>query len=196
MIEVEKRFKPTEEQLEKLLADSIFVEKKINHDVYYDFPDDRLFRNYVKFRSRNGNFEIKIEDRNLKNKNIKAELEIEDEEEIKKYFKTYDLKDFIKNNLVEIIDYKYKRKKYKKDEFTIDIDKTDFGFEVCEIELMVNNKEKVEEAKEKIKALARGYRFENQKSEGKRIEYLRNIKPEVYKILFPNEVKEFKFKMK
>lgn len=59
MIEVEKRFQPTEEQLAKLLADSAFLEKKVNHDIYYDFSDNKLFKSYVKFRSRNGNFEIK-----------------------------------------------------------------------------------------------------------------------------------------
>ena len=67
-----------------MLNDAQFQSKKINHDIYYDFPDYRLYKNWVYFRNRNGKFELKIGDDEMAG----VCEEIEDDEEIKKYFKT------------------------------------------------------------------------------------------------------------
>ena len=84
MIEVEKKFQPTKEQLAKMLADSEFIKEKDLHDVYYDYPDYKMFKAFVYLRNRNGRFELKIGDDEIEG----VSKEIEDEEEIKKYFKT------------------------------------------------------------------------------------------------------------
>ena len=60
MIEVEKRFFYTEEQLAALIEDAQFVSVKVNHDIYYDHPDYRLISKNIRLRSRNGVFELKI----------------------------------------------------------------------------------------------------------------------------------------
>ena len=79
MIEVEKWFQPTDEQLKRMVADSEFLGEVVNHDVYYDYSDFRIFKNYVKFRSRNGVFEVKIEIK-VDKRGQNAEKEIEEEE--------------------------------------------------------------------------------------------------------------------
>ncbi len=183
MIEVEKKFRPTEDQLTALLQDAEFLGEKILHDLYYDYPDYRLFKNFTYFRNRNGNFELKIGDDEIKG----VSDEIEEEENIKVFFKTEKpLPEFIERNLVPIIQWTTKRKKYRKGEFAIDIDNLSFGYECVEIELLVPDKSKVEEAKKKIAEFARQYDWELKDVPAKRREYFRLIKPDIYPELYPN----------
>ncbi len=175
MIEVERKFQPTEEQLEKLLEGAEFLGEKIIHDIYYDYPDFRFFTNQTRFRRRNNSFELKIK------KTVGAHIEIEEEEEIKKYLKAEDLEEFVKKNLILVTDYTNKRKEYKKGEFKIDFDEMDFGYRLCEIELMVEKEEEIENAQNKIINFAKEYNLELKKLPAKRMEYLRLFKPEIYK---------------
>jgi predicted adenylyl cyclase CyaB len=187
MIEVETSFQPTREQLAKLLEEAEFLGEKINHDIYYDFPDYKLFKEQVKFRSRSGAFELKIKTING------ASSEIEDEEEVKKYFNTeLPLLDFINKNMIVITDYVNNRKKYKKEDFSIDVDDIDFGNgvledKVIEIELMVENEAEIAEAKEKIANLAKKYNIEFKKIPAKRELYLRIHNPELCDQLYGKE---------
>lgn len=181
MIEVEKKFQPTEEQLAALLQDAEFVGDKVLEDKYYDYPDYRLFHKKIFFRNRNGEFELKLGD----DEGLGVSEELETEEEIKKYFKTdKPLKEFIQTNLVQIIEYVTKRKKYKKGEFNIDIDDLSFGFSCIEIEVMIDDMSKVEEAKSKIYKLVEEFGIEKKNLPAKREEYFRIMKPEVYKLLY------------
>ncbi|KKS05006.1 MAG: hypothetical protein UU82_C0002G0014 [Candidatus Nomurabacteria bacterium GW2011_GWC2_41_8] len=181
MIEVEKKFRPTDMQLKMMLEEAEFLGEKILEDFYYDYPDYRLFKNYVYFRNRNGNFELKIGDDEITG----ISDEIENEKDIKLYFKTKKpLPDFIAENLVPTIHYKTARKKYKKMEFAIDIDELDFGYKCIEIELLVSDKSKVQDAKRKIVEFAQHYNFEIKGVPAKRREYFRLVKPEIYKELY------------
>lgn len=181
MIEVEKKFRHTQEQLKAMLEGAEFLGEKILEDFYYDYPDYRLFKNYVYFRKRNGNFELKIGDDEIAG----VSDEIENEKDIKLYFKTEkSLPDFIAANLKPTIHYTTTRKKYKKGEFSIDIDSLDFGYECIEIELLVSSKLEVVEAKKKILEFAEGYKIETKDVPSKRREYFRIMKPEVFKELY------------
>lgn len=118
MIEVERKFRPTDEQLSLLLAESQFLKEVVNHDVIYDYPDYRLIKKGIRLRNRNGNFELKISGEDENSYSGSAATEIEDEEEIKKYFNiTLPITNFIKENLIEAIDIKTTRRKYKKGRF-------------------------------------------------------------------------------
>ena len=61
MIEVEKKFQPTEEELQKALEGAEFVAEKILADTFYDLPDFSYFKEAKRLRNRNGRFELKIE---------------------------------------------------------------------------------------------------------------------------------------
>lgn len=148
MIEVEKKFIPTEENLKILLTDAEFLGEVTNHDIYYDYPDFRFLKGNIAFRKRNGNFELKIQS------GSGIHEEIEDLEKIKEYFGTSDLEEFINENLISAIEYRTVRKKYKKEDFNLDMDETDFGYQVGEIELMVEKEEDVKIAEEKIQEFA------------------------------------------
>lgn len=188
MIEVEKKFKLTKGQLESLLRESEFVCTKDNHDIYYDYKDYRLLKSNIKLRNRNGNFELKIKT------STGVNIEIEKIEEIKKYFKIINLDNFVKENLQIIIDYKTTRNEYKNDEFIIDHDVTDFDYELCEIELMVNNNNEEEKAKQKILEFALAHNFNIDKVLSKRMEYLRRFKPDIYREIYCNKFNEIKMK--
>jgi len=182
MIEVEKQCQPTEDQLKALLQDAEFLGEKIDHDIYYDYPDYRLFKEDKRLRNRNGLFELKI------GESSGVSREIEKKEDIEKYFETKNLEDFIEKNLVPIIDYSAKRKEYTKGEFKITLDEMSFGFKVCEIEIMVEKEDQVKSAEEKIDNLAKEHNIEIKKLHTKRQEYFRLLKPEVYKELFSEKL--------
>lgn len=179
MMEVEKKFKPTEDQLQKMLDGAKFIEEIILHDIYYDYPDYRLLKKSVRLRNRNGNFELKI------GRGNGVAEEIENKKQIEKYFDIdYDLEDFIKSNLVVIIEYSNRRKGYLKDGFDIGLDQMDFDYSMCEIELMVDKEEEIADAERKILDFANQYGLEEKKMYSKRREYLRRFKPEIYKEVF------------
>ena len=179
MIEVEKKFQPTEEQLRAMLEGAEFLGEVVNHDVYYDYSDYRLFKKDVRLRRRNKNFELKIKISD------NSSDEIENEEDIKKYFNVNEkLEEFVKKNLVVIIEYKTTRREYKKDGFIIDIDKLSFGVSSCDIELLVHSESEIKDAEKKIINFAKKYNFEFKKLLSKRAEYLKRFKPEIYKKLY------------
>ncbi len=179
MIEVEKKFIPTVENLEILLKDVEFLGEVVNHDIAYDYPDLRFLKaGNIVLRNRNGNFELKI--RQAQGINI----EIEDRKEIEKYFNTFNLEEFINKNLIIAIEYKTIRKKYKKDGFIIDIDEMEFGYKVGEIELMVDKEEDVKNAEEKIYQFALSNKLELKSNFSKKREYLKKFKPDLYKEIY------------
>jgi adenylate cyclase class IV len=75
------------------------------------------------------------------------------------------------------------RKKYKKDEFTLDFDITDFNYSVCEVELMVEDETKIDQAVEKIEKFRKENGFSDKKIKGKLIEYIYRNSPKHYESL-------------
>jgi adenylate cyclase class IV len=185
MIEVEKKFRPTEEQLLLIIRDAEFLGEKTLKDLYYDYPDYRLLKNKVYLRNRNGNFELKVGDDETEG----TSEEIENEAGIKNYFKIKEpVIEFIKNNLVNVIEWECKRREYKKDGFTIDIDELDFGYKCVEVELLVANMKEVDAAHEKIINFGLKNGLEIKDIPAKRYEYLRILKPEIFKEVYGGKV--------
>ncbi len=180
MIEVEKSFDPSPEQLARILDGAEFLGETLNHDVYYDYPDLRLAKQKIKLRVRNGVPELKIE------KSETVDNEIEDEEEIKQFFGIQiPLNEFIKNELIEIINYKNVRRKYKKEGIKIDVDNLDFGMQSCDFEVMVHDVREIPHAEEKIFTFARSVGLDPKAQNiGKRRVYLKKFKPEVYNEIY------------
>ncbi len=179
MIEVEKKFQPTVDQIKALTSGAEFMGAVVLEDTYYDYSDYRLLKKGVRLRNRNGEFELKI------GKSNGVAEEIETDEEIQQYFSTSkSLNEFIDSELEPIIRYKTERQKYQKEGFSIDIDKLDFGFSVCEVELLVNTEEEIRVAEERILNFVTQYNLEIKDLPSKRGEYLRLFKSEVYKEIY------------
>lgn len=179
MIEVERQYEPTSEQYASLLEGAEFLGEVKNHDIYYDYPDFKFFKNKIKLRNRNGRFEIK---QKISNNIVR---EIENEEEIKSFLGiTKDLQSFAKEDLIVFLEYTTTRQKYKKEGFIIDVDETDFGMKSCDIEIMVETEELAEKAEEKLNDFAQKYNLVSRKILSKRATYLKLFKPEVYNELY------------
>jgi len=173
MIEIEKKFIPTFENLEALLDGAVSMGEMTNHDIYYDYPDYRFLKGNIAFRNRNGNFELKLK------QSGGVHVELEDAKEIESYFNVTDLEKFIEENLKIAMEFKVYRKKYKKEDFNLDIDETDFGYKVGEIELMVEKEEDVKNAEEKIEQFASKYNLELKKGLSKKKAYLKKFNIEL-----------------
>lgn len=181
MIEVEKKFQPTEEQMKKLLEGAEFLGEKINHDIYYDYSDFRFLKRGIKLRCRNNHFELKARIATNSSEEAESEVEIENEEEISKYLNiNEDLKSFVKNILISVIDYQTKRREYKKEGIIIDLDEMDFGYKLCEFEILVGKEEEIKGAKDKIMNFAKKHNIEIKNLSSKKAEYLRLFKPDLY----------------
>jgi len=188
MIEVEKKFVLKIDDLINLTAGAKLVSEKIFTDVYYDSSDYYLTKNNIWLRSRAGNFELKFPVFSLtKNKSVDYYEEIINEKDISQKL-NIKFKDNLKISL-ELVGYQpfaiitSKRKKYQKEEFTIDIDKMDFGYNLAEIELIVENQEKTKVASQKIINFAKSHGLETTSVRGKVIEYIKRNSPEHFKIL-------------
>jgi adenylate cyclase class IV len=179
MIEVEKKFQPTDEQLEKMLEGAEFLGESVNHDIYYDYSDYRLFKSEVFLRERNGVFELKIKRASGVSKEIEEELEIKNFLGI-----TDELREFLKANMIIVMEFSNNRKSYLKEGFHIDLDNMSFGDKGCEIELLLNDSDDTEKEGQRIIDFATKYGIEETKNYRKRISYLKRFKPEIYKKIY------------
>lgn len=195
MIEVEKKFQPTEEQLENMLQGADFLGEKINIDNYYDTADFKYVKEGSRVRQRNGVFELKLKVVNPENALGSYYEEIQDEEKILEKLnlpKGADLNEFVNKNLILLCRIETVRREYRVGEFLIDVDKTDFGFNVCEVELMVENESQINEAENKIIEFANNFGITaKEKIFGKVMEYFKKFNPPLYQELF-----DIKYKIK
>jgi adenylate cyclase class IV len=155
MFEVEKKISLTIKQLEELKKKSLFIEKQIIEDIYYDNNDYLLTLSNKWLRKRQNKYELKIGPRF--NQEINHFEEIDDEEKIKNILQlnpSLNLNTSLpKANIFPFCSYTTHREKYKLDEFTIDLDIADFGnltYQIAEIELLVSKKEEMLDAEKKI----------------------------------------------
>ncbi|MBI2113221.1 MAG: CYTH domain-containing protein [Candidatus Wildermuthbacteria bacterium] len=188
MIEVEKKFILEQKDKEKLLEGAEFLHEKIIRDAYYDTKSFALAKKDWWLRERNGAFELKISTRiPQKQENFAPTQyrELETEEEIRKaldlsskspFLQALEEQGYLKAFALETI-----RKKYEKQGFTVDFDIVDYGYELAEIELMVDQESQIAEAEKRIWdfATSQGLSF-NGEQRGKVLEYLRRYEPSQY----------------
>lgn len=188
MIEIEKKYLIDDEKVQEIVKDADFLGQKELTDIYYDTADFRLTTKDWWLRNRNGVFELKkVVVGETKDINVDRYDEIDDEKEIAK-----DLEISFKNNLAESLKKNQiepfativaMRKKYTKGSFNLDLDLTDFGYSICEIELMVEDETKMADAMAKIENFRVEYGLNAGHVRGKLVEYIYRNRPEHYAIL-------------
>jgi predicted adenylyl cyclase CyaB len=185
MIEVEKKFQPTEEQLKALLVDAKLIKEKELIDVYYDTSDFYFAKKGMRLRSRGGVYELKIGA--SKKSEAQVAREMTDEKEILQvlgFTAEKTLADLVKEKLQVACKIVSQRKEYSKLGFTIDVDITDFGYNVTEIELIVANEADVKQAEEKVLSFAQSFGLEVKDLPIKPLEYMKRKQPDLYKELY------------
>jgi len=181
MIEVEIKIPSTDGNYDALTKDAEFQKEIKMHDVYFDTDNYSLTSRDMWLRERNGSFELKIPLHGMDTiatRQVDQYRELENEKEIRGFLNMGEASDFkdllAKKGYKPVIDMTTIRKKYRNGEFTIDIDTTDFGFNLAEVEVLVKNESEASKAQERIFKFVRIHGFTPaNKMGGKVIEYLR-----------------------
>ena len=194
MIEVEKKFILTPEQEKSLIEGAEFLGEKQFTDIYYDDKDFSLTTKDIWFRQRDGRFELKLPmNVSLEERVSDQYKEIEDEKEIKKYFNFNNdasLSDLLKEREYESFCIMTTiRKKYKKEDFGIDMDIVDFGYAIAEIEYMAQDNSNLQQATDKIIEFAKKHNLTfDELTRGKGSEYIRRNNPKHFQALIDVKV--------
>jgi len=185
MIEIEKKFIPEEGDIERITEGAEFISETINNDIYYD-KDFYLTKKDIYVRRRNGTFEMKIGVRREGFEGIISTYEeVTDEDAI---IETLGIAK--KGTLEEDLEtsgyspfgaWKTTRRKYKKGEFTIDVDSVDYGYEVIEIELLIESHDDMDESTKKVLDFAKQSGLTKSAKTGKVSQFLMQNYPEEYK---------------
>jgi predicted adenylyl cyclase CyaB len=196
MIEVEKKFILNDDDIDRLTTGAKFLKEKTFTDIYYDTPTYTLTTKDIWLRSRDKKFELKIP---LHHKDLDRLAdqyeELEEKEKIraalglpKKGAFDDDLK---KGDYSPFCTLTTTRRKFKKDEFNIDLDtvqSTDFSYNIGEIELMVDDVTEISGAINKIMAFAKEKNLIIAPVRGKVLEYLKLKNQKHYQALVKAEV--------
>lgn len=190
MIEVEIKVHVTDEQISRLTADAQFIKQDFFVDTYYDSADFKLTTNGFWLRKRNEQFELKFPATKNGSFHIAKNIpmhEISDEQEIMQMLglgKHGSLPDALETHgYIPLYRFENTRQVYKKDGFTIDLDRADFGdlvYCLCEIETMVESQDQSQEALEKLYAFINRYGISSERAEGKLGYYIRLKNPAHY----------------
>jgi adenylate cyclase class IV len=190
VIEVEKKFIVSDEQLKVIKRDSQFIATVTNNDQYFDYVDYFLMKSDNWLRKRNGLWELKTP----KNQNYKARIadvydEITEENKICEILKIENLDTLVSSEkLVQVFNSKTIRNKYKQNTLNIDIDDitfldNNFHYNIVEIETMVSFDSEVIIGVMKIIELANKYGLNLEEPYGKILEYFSKFKPDIYEDL-------------
>lgn len=190
MIEVEKKFLFTDGESAALTKNAEFLGEKIFTDNYYDTADYKLTTKDIWLRERDGKWELKVG--LIKNGKRVADQydEIENEADIRRTLALSEGGELhsvlAENGYESFCVCKTTRRKYRKENFIIDMDAVDyrdFAYSLGEIELMVKEKSEIEVAVAKILEFAKAHHLTIAPVRGKGIEYLKRKKPEHYHAL-------------
>ena len=189
MIEVEIKFKLSDEQKRTLLDGAQFVSEELIHDVYYDSTNYELTTKDFWLRTRNGNFMLKTP-ADSDNKTVFSMHELTDESLIRQALNLPaepPLEQAIENaGFVPLYKITNSRIKYLKDDITIDIDHADYGdftYDLCELETVVDRPEQISQASLNLQIFATKHGIQIQPAEGKLIHLIRLTNPDHYALL-------------
>lgn len=163
-VEIERKFKVTADTKIKLVEIGAELHKeKVFLDKYYDNPDYSLTLKDCWLRQRNESWELKVVNGQF-TKLASQYQEITETNEIADFlvnhFHRLDLKglavDLVikKLDLQPFVEYTTTRQTYFLPECIIDLDLTDFGYQVGEIEVMATDKSQIPRALETITSVA------------------------------------------
>ncbi len=187
--EIEKKFVLTSETAASLLEGAEFLGKKTIVDTYYDTMAYSLVRQDKWLRERDGVFELKLSLPGNGKDGIDRYQEITDGQQIL-WVLGVDAQGPLTRDTVISSGYLVlapiltERRKYRKNGFMIDVDVMDFGYEVAEIEMLIDEKDgDAADAAKRIAAFAERMGLSLAPVRGKVIEYLARNNRELYVLL-------------
>jgi len=192
MIEVEQQFSITQDQADTLVSNAKDVKELPLEEVYFDFPDFRYLKQDIWLRKRNNRFELKRRPQGQSHtQGLEQYEEYYTEAKIKNVLDVpadVDLQEFISTNLQQSIVLNTKRKSFELDAYLVDIDFTEFGYIVCEIERQATESDSIEDMRASILALALKLGLSTDPARNKAKEYIVRRYPELVEELQENGV--------
>jgi len=193
MIEIERKFKLRETDLQTIKQIAKFGGEKTYRDEYYDSPTYELTKKDTWLRKRNGVWECKVAVENTENKGTDYYLELTNESDILKYLLDNDHikqigslsvdQHLANNSICQFATICSARSKYKTDKFNFDLDVTDFGYSIGEIEIMVKDASEIPSAQKLIDQFVSEHDLVVAGVQGKVLEYLNRFRREHYDAL-------------
>ncbi|KKQ49279.1 MAG: Thiamine-triphosphatase [candidate division TM6 bacterium GW2011_GWF2_38_10] len=193
MIEVELKCFLSPEQEEVLIEDALFIGQEELCDVYYDLPHYELSLKDFWLRKRNGVFLLKTPAGGGELSVVARRNEYESHDDICRALELPlegDLEQkLIKAGYQPLYTLFQMRRKYKKDDIAIDLDRVTFdggSCERCELEILVERQEDVLSATERLVLFAQKYDLQPLRLEdgaAKLIGLIKKINPEHYALL-------------
>ncbi|GIW62272.1 MAG: hypothetical protein KatS3mg090_0098 [Patescibacteria group bacterium] len=141
-------------------------------------------------RKRGNSWQLKIDvGKNRLNGSASVFQEITDPDKIAKKLKIESLSMLDSVGIQQYCKISTERSHYKKDEFTVVVDKCfynddkDFNYQICEVELVVKDKSYIKESEFKIEKFIRQHGFELKPVVGKLPYFLKVENPEIFSFL-------------
>lgn len=156
MIEVEVKFLVSGNQEKFIVMGSENLGTQKFRDTYYDYLDFRLTLADWWLRLRNIQFELKKSPGPVgynQNQNSQRYVELTREKDIMQVLNItgQNLASALeKNHIIPFAAFNTERRSFKQGQFRIDLDRTDSGFQLGEIELLVNSESEIEAAEKSI----------------------------------------------
>eukprot|EP00026_Physarum_polycephalum_P007241 Phypoly_transcript_07299.p1 GENE.Phypoly_transcript_07299~~Phypoly_transcript_07299.p1 ORF type:complete len:500 (+),score=89.48 Phypoly_transcript_07299:59-1501(+) len=194
LIEIERKFKLRESDLQTIKRIARFGGEKTYHDEYFDSPTYELTKKDTWLRKRNGAWECKVPIDNAGNQGTDYYLELTNESDILQFM--------IQNKIISAIDsaspleqqltnhkivpfasIRSTRSKYRTDTFNFDLDVTDFGYSIGEIEIMVKQASEIPNAQKQIDQFVSENALVVSGVQGKVLTYLSRFRKEHYAAL-------------
>lgn len=188
MLEIEKKFLLTEEEIERIVEGAEFISEKTFTDSYYDTKNYDLTLRDRWLRKRAGRFELKVPVHENQGRRLFDQYrELESEEDIREElviprFKTF-AEDLAILGYEPFATFTTTRRKYIKDGIGIDLDIAEFGHRVGETEILVAEESQRDDAIARLEEFARAHRLEIRHVRGKLIEYIFQFRPDHYRLL-------------
>lgn len=192
MIEVEKKFRATPEQIAHLVADATFLLEKENVDIFFDRSDYTLTKKWSWLRERNGRMELKVAAHMPKDGQLCEFFhEYESDEEIREQLSLAPSTEPLLEELMGLGYHPFaalhtQRRKYREEKFIIDIDHTtgpEFTYDIVEIELLVEKPEDMDAAAKQIVAFAEAKGLPTDQVNGKLLQFIEQKNPEQFQVL-------------
>lgn len=190
MIEVEIKFPLIKNNEQLITADAKFMGEKQVTDVYYDNPAKKLTLADQWLRCRNGQFELKIPvDKFTKNSAFVArrysELTTDREIMVALYLSGENLASALEHqDYAPFATVNTTRRSYQHDPYHIDIDRTDFGYALGEVERLITDPAQAQKTEREIQQfLADRHIAYSQGHIGKVAHYLQKHDPEHFHLL-------------
>lgn len=186
-IEVEKKFIPDETHIGRIAENFTFVDERKFTDMYFDTADYSLTRKDIWLRLRGDKFELKVPLSENDKTQVDQYREFESPREIKRILGIEGsndlLDDLTRLGYATFCQIETTRRTYSDGLLSIVLDVTDFGYNIGEVELLVNDSSESSDAVNRINKFFGNIDLPVVPVRGKVIEYIRRNNPDHYKIL-------------